>query len=94
MKSLLNLDKIMNKKQANMEKMVALVALAYIIGFLVGEQIRDRMYSNSKKWEQFAGLFILLKRKIRLSREALLQALESALMLFRTIVLANVRSLV
>jgi hypothetical protein len=94
MKSLLNLDKIMNKKQVNLEKMVALVALAYIIGFLLGEQIRDQMYCGSKKWEQFSGLFILLKRKIRLAKEALLQALESALMLFRRIVLGNVRSLV
>ena len=94
MKSLLNLDKIMNKKQVNMEKMVALVALAYIIGFLVGEQIRDQMYYGSKKWKQFSGLFILLKRKIRLTKEELSQALESALMLFRRIVLANVRSLV
>jgi hypothetical protein len=92
MKSLLNLDKIMNKKQENMEKMVALVALAYIIGFLIGEQIRDRMYSGSKKWEQFSGLFILLRRKIRLAREEFIKAMEAAYMLFRTIVLANVRS--
>jgi hypothetical protein len=92
MKSLLNLDKIMNKKQANMEKMVALVALAYIIGFLVGEQIRDHMYSGSRKWEQFSGLFILIRRKIRLAKEALSQALEAAYILFRAIVLANVRS--
>ena len=92
MKSLLNLDKIMNKKQENMEKMVALVSLACIIGFLIGEQIRYRMYSGSKKWEQLSGLFILLRRKIRLAREEFLQALEVAYMFFRTIVLANVRS--
>jgi hypothetical protein len=44
LKSLLNLDKIMNKRQANMEKMVALVLIAYAIGLLVGESIRDHMY--------------------------------------------------
>jgi len=82
----------MNKKQVNMEKMVSLVALAYIIGFLLGEQIRDQAYSGSRKWEQCSGLFILLRRKIRLVREVLLQALESALMLFRSIVLGNVRT--
>ena len=92
MKNLLNLDKIMSKKQVNMEKMVALVALAYIIGFLIGEQLRDRMYGGSRKWERNSGLFILLRRKIRLAKEALLQALESALTLFRRIVLGNVRS--
>ncbi|MHC4753243.1 MAG: transposase [Planctomycetota bacterium] len=94
MKSLLNLDKIMNKKQVNMEKMVALVALAYIIGFLIGEQIRDQAYAGSRKWKQYSGLFILLKRKIRLAREVLLQALEDAYILFRRIVLGNVRTFV
>jgi hypothetical protein len=94
MKSLLNLDKIMNKKQVNMEKMVALVALAYIIGFLMGEQIRDRAYAGSRKWKQYSGLFILLKRKIRLARAALSQALEAAYILFSRIVFGNVRTLV
>lgn len=94
MKNLLNLDKIMNKKQVNMEKMVALVCLAYIIGFLIGEQIRDWEYGGSKKWKLYSGLFILLKRKIRLSKEALAQALESAFMIFRIIAYGNVRTLV
>ena len=90
MKNLLNLDKIMNKKQVNMEKMLALVALAYIIGFLIGEQIRDQAYGGSRKWKQNSGLFILLKRKIRLVREALAQALQDAYILFSRIVLGNV----
>ena len=46
MKNLLNLDKIMNKKQDNMEKMAALLVLAYVIGFLIGEQIRDWEYGG------------------------------------------------
>ena len=92
MKNLLNLDKIMNKKQVNMEKMVALVALAYTIGFLIGEQIRDRVYSGSKKRKLYSGLFILLKRKIRLAREAFAQVLDSAYTLFRRIVFGNVRT--
>ena len=94
MKNLLNLDKIMNKKQVNMEKMVALLALAYTIGFLIGEQIRDWEYGGSKKWKLYSGLFILLKRKISLAREVLLQALESAFMVFRRIVFGNVRTFV
>jgi hypothetical protein len=44
LKSLLGLDKIMNKSQVNMEKMTALVLLTYSIGLLVGEAIRDHMY--------------------------------------------------
>ena len=36
-KSLLGLEKIMNKKREHMEKLIALVLLAYAIGLLVGE---------------------------------------------------------
>jgi hypothetical protein len=49
LKSLLSLEKVMNKKRDNMEKMVAMVLLAYSIGLLVGEEIRDRVYSGGKK---------------------------------------------
>lgn len=44
LKSLLSLEKVMNKGRENMEKVVALVLLAYAIGLLVGEAVRDRMY--------------------------------------------------
>jgi len=94
MKNLLNLDKIMNKKQDNMEKMAALLVLAYAIGFLIGEQIRDWEYGGSSKWKQYSGLHTLLKKKISLTREELVQAIECAYMLFRRIVLGNVRTLV
>jgi len=48
LKSLLNLDKIVNKTQDNMEKMVALGLIAYAIGLLVGESIRDHQYASSE----------------------------------------------
>ena len=48
LKDILRINKIMNKKQENMEKMIALLLLAYVIGFLVGEEIRDRAYSGNK----------------------------------------------
>jgi len=38
----------MNKKRENMEKMIVLLLLAYVIGFLVGEETRDRAYSGKK----------------------------------------------
>lgn len=44
LKSLLSLGKVMNKKQENMEKMVAMVLLAYVLGLLVGEEVRDQVY--------------------------------------------------
>lgn len=49
MKSLLGLGKVMNKSRENMEKMVALLLIAYAIGVLVGEQVRDRAYGGGKK---------------------------------------------
>lgn len=38
-----DLERIMNKKREQMEKVVALVLLAYVIGLLVGEALRDRL---------------------------------------------------
>jgi hypothetical protein len=44
LKNLLNLDKLMNKSQRQMEQMAALVMLAFTIGLLVGETLRDTLY--------------------------------------------------
>jgi hypothetical protein len=46
LRSLLGLHKIMNKSQHNMEKMVALLLIAYAIELLVGESLRDEMYGG------------------------------------------------
>ena len=92
LKSLLNLDKIMNKKRSNMEKMVALVLLAYAIGLLIGEELRNQVYGGSRKWELFSGLFVLLKHKISKSRHAMAQAIQKAYLLFRRIVFGYVRT--
>jgi len=91
LKSLLSLDKIMNKKRINMEKMIALVLLAYSIGFLLGEGIRDRMYEG-KKWRRYSGLFILLKQKIQLSEAVIAEVIDDVYLLFMRIVLGYVRT--
>ena len=91
LKSLLNLDKIMNKKRINMEKMIALVLFAYTIGLLLGEGFRDLMYEG-RKWHQYSGLFILLKQKIQLSRKVLAEVIQSVYLLFMRIVWGNVRT--
>jgi hypothetical protein len=44
LKSLLAMEKIMNKKQINLEKMIAMVLISYTIGYLVGESLRDAIY--------------------------------------------------
>jgi len=93
LKSLLNLEKIMNKKQINMEKMIALLLLAYTIGLLLGEGVRDCMYEG-RKWHQYSGLFILLKQKIQLSRKVLAEIMDNVYLLFMRIVWGNVRTYV
>ena len=49
LKSLLCIDKLMNKRQEYMEKMVAMVLIAYCIGLLVGEAIRDYLYGKGSE---------------------------------------------
>lgn len=45
-KDLLHLPKVMNKRQDNMEKMIALALIAYTVGLLFGEVIRDVTYGQ------------------------------------------------
>ncbi len=55
-KSLLHLEKLMNKSRDHLEKMVALCCIAYTIGVLVGEKLRDRVHRGSeKKMEALLG---------------------------------------
>lgn len=49
LKSLLHLDKLMNKKSEYMEKMIALMMLAYSIGVLTGESVRDAIFGEPIK---------------------------------------------
>jgi hypothetical protein len=46
LKSLLGLDRLMNKTQHNMEQLAALTMIAYAIGLLVGEALRDELYGS------------------------------------------------
>lgn len=46
LKTLLQLDHLMNLHQDQMERVVALVLLAFTIGFLVGEELRDWLYGS------------------------------------------------
>ena len=108
LKSLLCIDKIMNKRQDNMEKMLAMVLLAYSLGLMLGEAFRDRMYGplhpgedkqaarSSRKWRLYSGLFVLLKQKITLSardiREVVSQVLEWFILLVHGYVRTYVRT--
>lgn len=49
LKSLLHLDKLMNKKPEQMEKMIALVLLAYSLGVMTGEGVRDAVFGKRRR---------------------------------------------
>jgi hypothetical protein len=107
LKSLLSLDKLMNKTQSNMQKMVSMMLIAYVIGVLVGEAIRDRMYPapiessegrpisvKGKRWKLYSGLFILLKQKIDLSTNEKKSLIRQVQQSFVSLVLGDVRTCV
>ena len=75
LKNLLNFHKLMNKRRNLMEKMVALILIAYTIALILGETLRTTMFSaESRKHKLFSGPFILLKLKPDLSPPVLAQA--------------------
>jgi hypothetical protein len=49
LKSLLHMDRVMNKRRDYMERLVAWALIAYAIGFVVGEFLRDEQYRGKKK---------------------------------------------
>jgi hypothetical protein len=91
MKNLLSIEKIMNQKQENMEKMASMVLLSYSIGLLIGETIRENVYTEKKR-KLYSGLHILLKRKVNISGETLKSIINSAYLIFSGIVLCNIQT--
>lgn len=86
LKNLLNLDHLMNKSQAHLEQMAALVMIAFTVAALFGEALRDELYgppdeaqatpatrARYRKWQAYSGLFLLLKRKVALPAKRLRQ---------------------
>ncbi|BAJ62893.1 putative transposase for insertion sequence element [Anaerolinea thermophila UNI-1] len=101
LKGLLGMTRLMNKRQENMEKMLALLLLVYAIALLVGENLRDRLYGLpthpqervdlvphqiGKKWRRYSGLFILLNQKRRLPTREWQAIINCALQSFAAIV--------
>jgi len=75
LKSLLHFRKLMNKRRHWMEKMVALILLAYTLALFLGEVIRVTLFSkNTRKQRLFSGPFIYLKLKPSLSPPILSKA--------------------
>jgi hypothetical protein len=105
LKSLLHLDKIMNKSQTLLEKMTAMVMLAYAISLVIGETIRDVQYAHidpqdfnllqipdgekSSRWFLFSGPFLLIKQRYRLPSETINRILQFSLLTFSHLILAH-----
>jgi hypothetical protein len=110
LKSLLHIDKVMNKSQDYLDKMLAMVMLAYAICLVIGEAIRDVQYAQvtpaelnlltipqvgkRSSWHLFSGPFLLLKQRFRLEQTVLYQIVKAALAIFAMLIFANVRTLV
>ena len=75
LKNLLNFHKLMNKRRSMMEKMVALILIAYAVILILGETLRTHLYpESSRKNKLFSGPFIFLKLKPALAPPILSQA--------------------
>jgi hypothetical protein len=100
----------MNKSQVYLNKMLAMVMLAYAITLIVGEAIRDVQYAQvmprkldlltvpsvtkPSRWFLYSGPFLFLKQRYRLTQSVLRQIVKAALSIFAQLVFANVRTLV
>ena len=92
MKSLLGLEKLMNKRRDQMEKMVALLLIAYAIGLWLGETLRSTLFpEDTRKHKMYSGLFVFLKIKLPLSHHDFLPISTLALTSFTSLIV-NVQS--
>lgn len=71
LKNLLALDKLMNKTQQHMEQMVALVLIAYTIGLLLGEALRDELFGppEDESGQPGTGQLLASSPKVRKRRK-------------------------
>ena len=68
MKRFFGLEKLMNKHCDQMEKMLALLLIAYTISLWLGEALRASVFSEgSPKYSLYSGIFVFLKLKPCLS---------------------------
>ena len=92
LKNLLGLEKLMNKRRDHMEKMVALLLIAYAIGLWLGETLRTSLFpKETRKHKLYSGLFVLLKLNLTLPRQEFLPISTLALTSFSNLIL-NVRT--
>jgi hypothetical protein len=110
LKSLLGMHKLMNRQVRWMQQSLALMILAYSIGLITGEFLRDFFYgdglptdptalpvtpsSPKRQWFQYSGLFVFLKCKHRISPSDARAVISAASAFFSNILFPDVRTLV
>jgi len=96
LKSLLGLHKAMSKTRRNLDQLIALVLIAYAVGLVVGETLRDflttRTPADRRASQCYSGLFLLLKHKLRLARADTRRLMEDAMRLLLPLVYCPVRT--
>jgi hypothetical protein len=66
---------LMNKRRTLMEKMVAMILIAYTVVLVVGETLRAQLFpEGGRKYKLYSGPFVFLKLKLGLSPPILSQA--------------------
>lgn len=55
LKGVLCIDRMMNKRQKYLDRLIAWALIAYAIGFVVGAFLRDEQYRNDKKESRLFG---------------------------------------
>jgi hypothetical protein len=88
LKSLLGMEKLMNKHQNQMEKMIAMLLVAYVISLWLGEALRTQLFpEGNRKHKLFSGLFIFIKLKFALPPSDFSLLSLQALAAFRTLII-------
>ncbi len=100
-KSRLGVHRLMSQSREQMERLVALVLIAYAIGVWIGEALRDRLFgppdeagteAQRRKWHRYSGLFLWQWRGLRMHAGEIRDLLRQVLPSFRELVQPNVRT--
>lgn len=105
LKSILNLDKIMNKTPLYLKRMIALLMIAYALAVLIGEAIRDVRFAGvdpneldllsvpteiaDTRWHSFSGIFLLLRRRRRLRFAMLRKIVSNVFSIFSSLLFSD-----
>lgn len=105
LKSILQLDTIMNKSRFYLEQMIALMLLTFSISVLIGEAIRDVRYADippeqidlktppdvpkNSRWHFFSGIFVLLRQQRRLDHAILRKIVSKVFSFFCRLIFGN-----